>query len=186
MLKDAETNHAPTELGCIRLYFVEMGKFNKDWPEVRTALDRWIAFLNKAEGLNRDNLPAQLKEEPAILKASAELERIGLDPEEREIYESEVKAVMVDQIQLKTAEERGIQQGMQQGIQQGVQQGIQQGMQQGKRNMVLRLIARRVGEVPSNIITQLNGLSANELDDLSVDLLDFTSSTEIERWLTRH
>jgi predicted transposase/invertase (TIGR01784 family) len=170
VFKDTETNDAPDELNCIQLYFVEMGKFNKDWPELRTALDRWIAFLNKAEVLGRNILPDELSADPAIVKAAKELERIGLNAEEREIYESEVKARMVDQIQLRTAEEEGLRQGMQRGMQ----------------HVLLHLMSRRIGEVPKNIASRLNGLNQTQLDDLSDALFDFTSYADVERWLTQH
>ena len=32
-----------------QLYFIEMRKFRKEWHELASLLDRWIAFLNKAE-----------------------------------------------------------------------------------------------------------------------------------------
>ena len=40
VLKDMETNDAPAQLSSIRLYFIEMPKFDKNWPEIKTALDR--------------------------------------------------------------------------------------------------------------------------------------------------
>lgn len=77
VFKDKETNETSEELGCLRLYFIEMGKFHKDWPEIRTALERWIAFLNKAAKFNRDHLPDALSTDPAIVKAAEQLDRIG-------------------------------------------------------------------------------------------------------------
>jgi len=178
VFKDTETNAAPDALSCIRLYFIEMGKFNKEWPEIRTALDRWVAFLNKARELDQSALPEQLAGEFVLTKAVAELERMGLDPQERAIYDGEVKKLMIDAVQLRDAENRGRQQGMQLGVQQGMQQGVQ--------HTLLRLLTRRFGAPPANIMTRLQGLRQEELDDLVVNLFDFTSYADVERWMTRN
>jgi predicted transposase/invertase (TIGR01784 family) len=174
IFKDVETNEAPEALRCLRLYFVEMGKFHKDWPEVRTALDRWIAFLNKAQRLSRKRLPAPLKADAAIVKAIAELERFTLGPEERDIYEKEVEQVMLEEYDLKEAEGRG------------ERRGERRGMQQGMQHVLIRHMTRRIGDVPGEIATRLNTLGPNELDDLDAALFNFTSYTDVEKWLTRH
>jgi len=163
-----------------------MGKFNKDWPEIRTALDRWVAFLNKARDLDKATLPKQLAGESALTKAVAELERMGMDTQERAIYEGEVRKLMVDTIQLRDAENRGVQQGLQQGVQQGLQQGVQQGLQQGVQHTVLRLLKRRFGEPPADITAKLQELRQEALDDLVLDLFDFTSYADVERWFARN
>ena len=171
VLRDAETGEASAKLDCIRLYFVEMPKFEKDWPEVRTALDRWVSFLNRAGELSGSSMPKELIEEPAIARAVAELERIGMDPNQREIYEGEVKVLMVDQIQIRSAEERGIEIGRQEGRQEGALRGI------------VRLLTRKLGDLPASISGRLAGLSTAELDDLIVDVLAFTSYVDVESWL---
>jgi hypothetical protein len=81
-------------------------------------------------------------------------------------HEGEVKKRMVDAIQLKTAEERWIQQGVQQ--------------------TVLRQMVGRMGDVPANLASRLQNLSIEDLDDLSLALFDFNSYADVERWLTRH
>jgi hypothetical protein len=129
--------------------------------------------LNRSAELNRLTLPKELVREPEVVKAGEVLERMGLNSEEREIYEGEVKRRMVDSIQLQTAEERGKQQGM------------QQGMRMNARNVVLRLLARRIGEVPVSISSRLERLNAEALDDLAVDSLDFVNYVDVENWLTR-
>jgi predicted transposase/invertase (TIGR01784 family) len=166
VFKDTDTNDAPKELNCVRLYFVEMGKFNKNWADIQTALDRWVAFLNKARELDKTALPDQLLGDPAVAKAVAQLERMGMDPQERVIYEGEVNKRMVDAIQLRSAEERG--------------------MQQGVQHTVIRLLSRRFGDPPTSLKARLKGLKQESLDNLALDLLDFTSYADVESWLSRH
>jgi hypothetical protein len=97
-----------------------------------------------------------------------------MDPEEREIYDAEVKRIMVDQLQLKSAEERGELRGERRGELRGLQRAV------------LTMMTHRIGEVPGNVATQLRGLSAKELEDLTSVAFDFTSYADVERWLTRH
>lgn len=30
------------------MHFIELTKFNKDYKELKTALDKWVSYLNKA------------------------------------------------------------------------------------------------------------------------------------------
>jgi flagellar biosynthesis/type III secretory pathway protein FliH len=91
---------------------------------------------------------------------------------------------------LQQGMQHGLQQGMQHGLQQGMQHGLQQGMrhglQQGVQNTVLRQLIRRFGEPPTGITAKLNSLTQDSLDDLAIELFDFTSYANFERWLSRH
>ena len=78
VFKDMETNEHFDHLSYQQLYFIEMSKFRKDWHEVATLLDRWIAFLNKAQMLTQDALPRELQAEPEIVKALGKLKVMKL------------------------------------------------------------------------------------------------------------
>src|SRR5579872_6581060 len=144
VFRDNDTGLAHKELGGVRLYFIEMAKFDLDWPEIRTALDRWVAFLNRASGIERSALPAPLAAEPALVRAAAQLERMGLNPEERGIYEGEVKRRMVDAIQIRSAEERGEERGEAHGI----------------RDTILRIGTKRFGPPSADIVSKVEAVTA--------------------------
>lgn len=167
VFKDVDTGETSEKLDCVRLYFVELPKLDKAWPNVRTALDRWASFLNRAGELNRASMPAEMNAEPAIVKALVELERIGMDPDEREIYEGEVKALMVDQIQIRSAEERGELRGRQQTLVDGV----------------LRILGRRLGPAPQSLAGRINGMTTVDLDDLLIDAITIGSYADVEAWI---
>lgn len=82
--------------------------------------------------------------------------------------------------------EEGIQQGLQQGIQQGIQQGRQEGRQEGELLMVLRLLRRRVGLLPSDLEAQIQALEVSQLEALADALLDFTAIEDLRQWLVEH
>ena len=81
--------------------------------------------------------------------------------------------------------EEGISQGFSQGISQGFSQGISQGISQGKETLVLRLLHRQLGAVSPETTAQIAKLSPDRLDDLGEALLDFSSITELEKWLAQ-
>ncbi len=52
--------------------------------------------------------------------------------------------------------------------------------------LVLRLLNRRIGEVPQSLTEQISGLSVELLEDLGEALLDFSSETDLRQWLEKH
>jgi predicted transposase/invertase (TIGR01784 family) len=99
----------------LELHFIELKKFNKDLSHLTTALDRWTAFLSKAEQWERNFVPESLKMDPAITKAAQVLDTLSLDDKEREIYEARLKwlrdeAAALEKVRLD-AEAKGVEKG---------------------------------------------------------------------------
>lgn len=69
------------------------------------------------------------------------------------------------------------------GIMEIVTSWMEQGMERGERSLVLRLLRRRVGELPEPIRTQIDTLPTPQLEALGEALLDFTNLSELEAWL---
>jgi hypothetical protein len=63
---------------------------------------------------------------------------------------------------------------------------MQQGLQQGIQHLVLRQLTYRFGDVPGRLSDKLRGLSTEALDDLGLEILNFKSYADVERWLTSH
>ena len=97
------------------MHFIELSKFKKDFKDIKTALDRWAIFLNKAYDLEKNKIPKELAEDLAVKKAVETLDIMYLDSEEREWYEGELKSVRDYIAEMETAKIRGIEQGIQQG-----------------------------------------------------------------------
>jgi predicted transposase YdaD len=57
------------------------------------------------------------------------------------------------------------------------------GIEQGQRSLILRLLARRVGEVPEAAQSQIDALSLIQLESLGEALLDFSNLADLEAWL---
>ena len=69
------------------------------------------------------------------------------------------------------------------GIQQGMQQGMQRGKQEGEVTLILRLLSKKFGEVPSQLKMEIEKLSLEQLEDLTEVLLDFSNLDNLIVWL---
>jgi hypothetical protein len=72
----------------------------------------------------------------------------------------------------------------QEGIMQIVTSWMEQGIEQGERSLILRLLARQVGSLTPEVEAQIGALSLTQLDDLGEALLDFSSFTDLQNWLS--
>ncbi|WP_373527719.1 Rpn family recombination-promoting nuclease/putative transposase [Nostoc sp.] len=63
------------------------------------------------------------------------------------------------------------------------EEGREEGREEGERTIVLRLLNRRVGNIPDALLSQIQGLSVEQLEALGDALLDFSSLADLERWL---
>ncbi|MDJ0619648.1 MAG: Rpn family recombination-promoting nuclease/putative transposase [Calothrix sp. MO_192.B10] len=74
------------------------------------------------------------------------------------------------------------------GIKEGIQQGEQRGLEQGRLSearLILRLLTRRVGELPQDICQQIETLPLEQLENLGEALLDFTSMADLQAWFNQ-
>ena len=69
--------------------------------------------------------------------------------------------------------------------QQDRERAILEGNLQGEQRLVMRLLNRRLGEIDSSLIEQVQGLSIEQLESLGEALLDFSSIADLEAWLNQ-
>jgi len=105
--KDFETGELYPELDYADLYFIELRKFDNDLKNIKTTLDRWITFLNKATEYERDTLPSELNE-PEIIQAFDTIETMNLKTKEREYYEAAKKVMRDRAAQILTEVENAV------------------------------------------------------------------------------
>jgi hypothetical protein len=68
------------------------------------------------------------------------------------------------------------------GLQEGLQEGLQQGLQQ-ETNLIIRLLKRKVGNLPADLENRIASLPIETLESLGEALLDFNSLDEAINWL---
>jgi predicted transposase YdaD len=112
-------------------------------------------------------------EEPARHAAFAQfLILSGLRSLEQAVKEEAEKMPVLNDILDHQVIGPAIQQGRQQGRLEGRQEALQEGLQKGRLGVVRRLIEKRFGPIQASIGTRLAGMSAAELDDVALRLLD--------------
>lgn len=132
------------------MHFIELSKFKKDFKDIKTALDRWAIFLNKAYDLEKNKIPKELAEDLAVKKAVETLDIMYLDSEEREWYEGELKSVRDYIAEMETAKIRG----------------IEQGIQQGENRKAVEIAKNLLDILDDEMISLKTGLSLEEIEDL--------------------
>jgi len=64
-------------------------------------------------------------------------------------------------------------------------EGEVKGIQKGEANLVLKLLNRRLGDIPLNLTEQIREMSIEQLENLGEALLDFQSLEALVDWLAR-
>ena len=64
----------------------------------------------------------------------------------------------------------------------GREEGREEGLQR-ERSLILRLLTRRVGELPKDVRQRVETLSLEQLENMGEALLDFTSMADLQSWL---
>jgi predicted transposase/invertase (TIGR01784 family) len=65
-------------------------------------------------------------------------------------------------------------------------EGKQEGRQEGERNLLLRLLPRRIGTLSPELVAQIGTLSLPQLEALGEALLDFSCPSDLTDWLQSH
>jgi len=66
-----------------------------------------------------------------------------------------------------------------------VAEGREEGCETEARFFVLRLLNRKLGNVPESSLSQIQGLSLEQMEVLDEALLDFSTTTDLEAWLNQ-
>ncbi|MBV6625762.1 MAG: DUF4351 domain-containing protein [Rivularia sp. (in: Bacteria)] len=63
------------------------------------------------------------------------------------------------------------------------EEGREEGRETEARSLILRLLIRRVGELPSPVRQAVETLSLEQLENLGEALLDFNNMSNLQAWL---
>ena len=84
---------------------------------------------------------------------------------------------------IEAGKQEGLQQGLQKGLHEGLQKGLQKGRHTGEAELVLRLLARRLGALSVAQQKSVRKLPLSKIEELGEALLDFSSRDDLARWL---
>lgn len=151
------TNHASKKRAFqdLELHTIELEKFEREMGEIRTALERWAAFLTKAYTL-KESHSSETMQDPEFQKAMHVLETLSLDDDERLVYDGQLRWLRDEEAGL----EKSFYEGKLEGHLEGKLEGLLEGEQKGKREGKLE-IAREMATagIDPEMIRRMTGLS---------------------------
>lgn len=133
----------------IELVFAELPKFNKSLEDLSSLTDKWLYFLKEANHL--ETVPPSLGAEAGIQRAFEIARQSQLTQEEMEILDNQAMFIHDSR----------------NAVLLGIQQGIQQGREQGEKETKLAIARSLVGKLPASEISQITGLTVQEVEKLS-------------------
>jgi predicted transposase/invertase (TIGR01784 family) len=79
--------------------------------------------------------------------------------------------------------QEALQEGEQIGRTEGIAEGEQRGRTEGERSLILRLLTRKFGPLPTSVEAQVQALALPQLEALGEALLDFAALADVTAWL---
>ena len=76
-----------------------------------------------------------------------------------------------------------LREGEERGLEQGLEQGLIEGRAAEGKALVLKQLTRKLGSLSPELTANVSDLSLERLEALAEDLLDFTSTADLESWL---
>jgi predicted transposase YdaD len=73
---------------------------------------------------------------------------------------------------------------LQVGETRGREEGKQEGRREGELRTILRILDRKFGTLPPQLVSQISALPIERLDDLADAVLDLQNLDELVRWLS--
>lgn len=131
---------------------------------------------------------------PAKLAGLRLLARLGLDPArvqlvsgfidtylrlnetEQERFEAQLNAI-------EPREREAVMEITTSWMEKGIEQGLEQGRQREAKALVIRLLAAKLGQLPSDLEAQVAALNTENLEELAVAVLNFSGIEDLRRWL---
>jgi predicted transposase/invertase (TIGR01784 family) len=149
-------------------------------------------FMNTPGLLPYAVLSQATDKEQVLTQVVRELEQIA-DPREQsnlvaatsilaglELEEQTIRQLMRSPVMRESTMYQSI---LREGRAEGLQQGLIQGRTVEGRELVLKLLTRKLGSLSPEVTTKVSALSLEQLESLGEALLDFTSVSDLESWL---
>ena len=161
----------------LKFIYIELPKFNKSLDQLDSHFDKWMFLLRHlAELTDRP----QLLQEGIFPELFAAAEIANFSPTEQETYQNSLKYYRDMNNVVDTARQEGIQKGIQKGIDLERSRVLER-----QRSLLLRLLSRKLGELPDSVKSQIGQMSVDRLELLNEEFIDFTNLDDLIQWLDR-
>ena len=127
----------------LEMHFIELPKFRKKDPDMSNKLEQWLCLICDEE----DKIKMAESKNEEIEKAKKELEKLAMNPEDRELYELRLKAIR-DEMNIRYS---------------GYIDGMAEGKAEEKTEIARNLLKENVN---IELISKVTGLSIDEIEKL--------------------
>ena len=135
----------------LEMHFIELPKFRKKDPDVSNKLEQWLCLICDEE----DKIKMAESRNEEIEKAKKELEKLAMNPEDRELYELRLKAIR-DEMNIRYS-----------GYIDGMAEGEAKGRAEGKNERNIEIAKNMLKEnVNIQFISKMTGLNLEEIEKL--------------------
>jgi len=141
----------------LELHFLELPKMRALKRLPRTPLEKWLFYLNNAEGETMDQIA---KEVPMIQKARTVEELFMQMEHERRLYELREKGLHDIATLQKHARQEGHKEGVEEGRREGIKKGVEKGRKEGLRTSARNMLRKGM---PMALVAEVTGLSPDEV-----------------------
>ena len=139
----------------LEMHFIELPKFRKKDPDMSNKLEQWLCLICDEE----DKIKMAESKNEEIEKAKKELEKLAMNPEDRELYELRLKAIR-DEMNIRYS-------GYIDGKADGMVEGEAKGKVAGKNERNIEIAQNMLKEnVNIELISKVTGLSIDEIEKL--------------------
>jgi predicted transposase/invertase (TIGR01784 family) len=149
----------------LQFIYIELPKFTKPLEELETPLEQWLFVLRHLSDLS--DRPQLLQQDPIFNQLFDVAEFANLSRPEQDSYENSLKYYRDLNNVIDTARE----------------EGREEGRQAGQVDLILRLLTRKLGEIPEPIQGQILTLSGAEFAALEDAVFELQTITDLEAWL---
>ena len=135
----------------LEMHFIELPKFRKKDPDMSNKLEQWLCLICNEE----DKIKMAESKNEEIEKAKKELEKLAMNPEDRELYELRLKAIR-DEMNIRYS-----------GYIDGMAEGEAKGRAEGKNERNIEIAKNMLKEnVNIQFISKMTGLNLEEIEKL--------------------
>ncbi|WP_287255956.1 DUF4351 domain-containing protein, partial [Moorena sp. SIO4E2] len=153
--------------------YIELPKFTKSLNQLETHFDKWLFVLKNLSELQNRPQPFQ---ESVFNQLFDVAEIANFSRTEQDNYQNSLKYYRDMNNIVETSRQEGLQEGLLKGREEGAKR---------ERALILRLLSRSLGELPSELQQQISQLSLDQLEGLSEACLDFSNLEDLRAWLNK-
>lgn len=175
------------DLSGLRFEFLELPRFNKKSDQLLTMIEKWCYYFKYASKTTLEEIDKLAGTDTVLKEAYKALDSASWTENELMLYEQETKSENDELSILRYAKQEGIALGEKTGIEKGIalgkQEGIilgkQEGTLHGERQVLIRLINKKFGQISPEFLSIIHSLGSEALFALSEKIFEAKDMTDL-------